>query len=334
MVASHVRELVDRFMREGADTDASGLEFRRSWLSGAHQEDAYNQMYAHATRYYGDLQQKQQRLQAQQAASQQQAFQQQIAQQQQQYQGMLSQMAQSYAQQAGAANQQFYTQLANVQGQYQQQLNQIDNQNKQVQQELLSQIQELSKPKYMTLDLGARQVGQEEINPLQQQYNAARSQFDQGYGLLSRFDPTGAQQYKQQFDALSSSFTPGLESYVGQANSLFNQYGGARQYSQTDVPSIMQQYQAGLQDASNRRQGVLSTLSQLGTLGQELMTRGANREAEARQSQLTYRNRWFANEASRIAEARQGQAERLGAMAVQQNRRRVGMAANPMGMTR
>lgn len=235
--------------------------------------------------------------------------------------GLLSLMAQHYATQAGGANQQFYTALGNVMNQYQSSLGNVSTQSNDNLNKLNTELQKLSAPRYQTLNwgIGSGNGDKEKVESWDNLGQTSKS-FYNSLGTLSQYDPTAAKQLQSQFQQYRSAFDPAMQGYSATKSDLFNNFSGDRTYNVVDVPGQYSQFLGAQQRMSQQRQGVLSNLTQLGTLEREALTRTNNAMATARQNQLTNRNSWFANQASRDAMRQQYRAEVMGAKQVTKNR--------------
>lgn len=320
MVAQYVKDMVDRFMRDGADT-TDDLTWRRNWLSGSNSEDAYQQMYEHATRYYSDLEKKNQQAHLEAMRAQQDAFNRQMAHQTAQQNGLLSALASAYSTQAGHANQEFYKQAHNISSSYNASLGTTADRNNANSHQLQQQLQQLNQPKMQSLSFQGSGVNDQEIGHYQQAFGQHQQDYERGMGLISKFDPDSVSGMQQRYGQATANFNPTLGNLQYHGSLFDNTYAkNPINVNQTDVPRVNQEYQSSLQGLNNVRQTLLGGITSLGTLAQEALTRGHALEAKAKQSQLTYRNQYFANQSSRYAQRQSLMAEKAGANQVNVNR--------------
>jgi len=315
MVDSYIKSLVDKFMSEGADTDTQGLEWRKRWLSGAYGDpnDAYQQMFSHANRYYTNKEANAaSKAQAQQKAT---------------YDGLISQMSNTLTNQQNRSNEAFNTQLSSVQNAQAQATAQLQNQLTEQSNYYQSLISELQKPKYTTFNPS---LYTPDTASLDSQYQQALKTYSEGNSMYDEYltDGYGDDAYQGFLSQLGS----GYSSLMNKDKERSNFQSG--QVLESDYASKVQSMTDFNNAVQTQYQGLMSTISQLGALGTELYNKGQARRSELLQSRLTERANYFSQQSENQASKLAGASEQRQAGAVNRQRTRTQGSGLLSSMTR
>jgi hypothetical protein len=314
MVDSYTKSVVDSWInqyRGGRSADDANWEndkaFYLDWIN-RYSDSAYSQLFEHANNYFSSEKDKKRKQETDEAAQAQQE-------QNDYYNGLISEMSKMLNDQQTQANEQYNSQLTALQQQASdtaaQQQAQLEQQNQYYQ----SLITELSKPKLTTFN---PKFYTPDMQTMDSSFEQALKTYNEGNQKSDEYvkDTYGDDTYS----GLISQYQRQREELDKQWNSQSEIQGG--DVTETEYASRYQSMTDFNNAVQGQYQGLMSTISQLGSLGTELYNRGQSRRGEMVQSRLTERANYFSRQPEISASRLGASIERKQAGAINRQRQR------------
>jgi hypothetical protein len=158
-------------------------------------------------------------------------------------------------------------------------------------------------------------------------YNDAVQQFIQGREEYNKYNTEPSpnanpsfmgSQYANQVKSVSDLYQQGLQTYK------------PKTVNQSDAPGLIQNMTDFNNQVQGKYQGILSSIANLASLGNNLYTQGVAKRGELTQQRLTERGSYYANQPMIEAARMQGVAEQRGAGAINNQRQRTLLSGNSL----